>query len=45
MSYVVFAKSENNRDVIMNNFLRFSDLKSKNRYITFKNYSIKLQFC
>ena len=44
MSYVACAKSKCDCDVIMNKFLRFSVLKSKNRYIVFKNYSIKLQF-
>ena len=44
MSYVACAKSEYNCDVIINKFLRFSDLKRKNRYIVFKYYNIKLQF-
>ena len=44
MSYVAFAKSEYDCDVILSKFLRFSDLKRKNRYIVFINYSIKLQF-
>ena len=42
MSYVARTKSKYNCDVIRNKFFRFSDLKSKKRYIVFKNYSIKL---
>ena len=44
MSYVACTKSKYNCDVIRNKFFRFSDLKSKKRYIVFKNYSIKLKF-
>ena len=44
MSYIACAKSEYDCDVIISKFLRFSDLKRKNRYIVFKNYSIKLHF-
>ena len=43
MSYVACAKRGYDCDVILSKFLRFSDLKRKNRYILFKNYSIKLQ--
>lgn len=43
MSYV-HAKYDYNCDGIRNKFLRFSDLKNKESYIVFKNYTIKLQF-
>ena len=42
MSYVAWAKSKYDCDVIRNKFLRIFDLKSRKRYIVFKNYSIKL---
>ena len=41
MSYVACKKSEYDCDVVMNKFLGFSDLKSKKRFIFFKNYGIK----
>ena len=44
MFYVACGKSEYDCDVIINKFPTFSDLKSKNRYIVFKNYNRKLQF-
>ena len=44
MSYVACPKSKYYCEAIGNKFLRFSDLKSKKRYIVFKSYSIKLYF-